>query len=217
MSSLPHPVLDFLHVVETLFGPKGCPWVHSLELSHLQLTLEEEVHEVIAAYAAEDWEGLSDELGDLLFNVLCIARVMERVHQGSWTDPFLKAADKYRRRSPHVFIPGRELKTAKDVEIQWLIIKEQEQALKGKKEKDLDRSLRELPTIPLLAKVLERVKHAPQLQQKIETILEEPSETEEEQLAKDFMRLAQRAYTSNISLEIAGKKFIEKLLPQLHA
>lgn len=215
MTNLNKPVEDFLNVVHALFGPKGCPWTQELDLSQLQRTLEEEVHEVLAAYASEDWEGISDELGDLLFNILCIAKVLEKSGHGVWTDSFAKAADKYKRRSPHVFLPGRELKTAKEVELQWLTIKEQERKERGKSECDLERSLKELPTIPLFAKVLERMKHHPRNNQTLEAFLEAPSDTKEEQIAKEFMLLAQKAYKAKISLETVGKRLLKELLPQL--
>lgn len=215
MDSVPPSIVDFLYVVEKLFGPKGCPWVRELDLSALELTLEEEVHEVLFSCREGDWDGLSDELGDLLFNVLCIAKVMDKKKHMVWTDPFAKAADKYRRRSPHVFIPGRELKTSKEVEIQWLRIKEQEQKNKGKNEKNVERSLRELPTLSAFAKVIERFKHDQEATMRLETLLNEPSNSEEEEIAKEFMRVAQRAYRSNVSLEIAGKQFLEKVIDQV--
>ena len=215
MTPIPKPVHDFLETVEKLFGDAGCPWLKELDVEMLQRTLNEEVHEVSAACSFHDWPGLADELGDLLFNILCLSKVYEKLGHGSWTDPFLKATEKFQRRNPHVFLPGRSLKTAKEVEIQWLKIKAEERAAKGKHEKDFDRAVRDLPTLPLFLKVLERMKHAPHIKKRLEKLLDQPSSSQEETLAKEFLRLTSQAYDNNVSLEIEGKRLMKKWLPHL--
>ena len=208
-------VQDFLKVVETLFGADGCPWVKELQLSLLQRSLLEETHEVIASIAVQDWDELADELGDLLFNVMCIAKVMEREGVFSWQEPFVRAARKQTRRSPHVFLPGRKLQTRKEVEIQWQEIKKEEKKLKKTDESELEKAVKIFPATTLLEKILDTVGHDEKSRKVLEDRLHTPAPSEKEQMARDFLKIALKAYDYDCSLESLIKKELTSCIASL--
>ena len=96
--------------------------------------------------------------------------------------------------------------------MQWLEIKKQEKEAKGVKEEDLARAVKSLPAISAFAKVLEISQHNQALLQKIEQALQRPSSSDEEEIGKEFLRLAKRAFEKNISLEAAGKRVLRTLI-----
>ena len=56
-------------IMATLRGPNGCPWDKQQDFNSLKPMLVEEVYEVLEAIETKDFEGLSEELGDLLLQV----------------------------------------------------------------------------------------------------------------------------------------------------
>jgi len=199
-------IQDFLHVVHALFGEDGCPWVKELQLELLQRTLLEEAYEVISSISAHEWEEVHDELGDLLFNVLCIAKVLERDGKGMWEKPFLQAAEKYRRRNPHVFLPGKKLKTRKEVEKQWLEIKKTEKKSAKVEKNDLEKRMKGFPSVTLAEKLFDRIGHDEKRKSWLLAYLHEPASSQEQQLAREFLSMALLAYEKGLSLESLLRK-----------
>jgi MazG family protein len=100
-------VKDRLEKLENLLailrGPDGCPWDREQELPDLRAYLLEEAHEVAAAIDHDNDDELEAELGDLLFQVVFVARLCEeagRFDLGSVIDRIHK---KMIDRHPHVF------------------------------------------------------------------------------------------------------------------
>ena len=58
-----------IEIMATLRGPDGCPWDKQQDFNSLKPMLVEEVYEVLEAIENSDFDGLSEELGDLLFLV----------------------------------------------------------------------------------------------------------------------------------------------------
>src|SRR5438105_10845597 len=59
-----------VEIMATLRGPNGCPWDKQQDLNSLKPMLVEEVYEVLEAIENDDFDGLSEELGDLLLHVI---------------------------------------------------------------------------------------------------------------------------------------------------
>jgi MazG family protein len=80
-----------------------CPWDREQSFSTLKTYLLEETHETLAALDEDAPEPLRDELGDLLFQVLFLARIAE---ERGWFDIDAVAGGIERKmieRHPHVF------------------------------------------------------------------------------------------------------------------
>jgi tetrapyrrole methylase family protein/MazG family protein len=86
-----------------LRAPDGCAWDRAQTVSTIRPHLVEEFHEVLEALDAEDDDQLRDELGDLLFLVVFIARMTEEAGGFDLASVVEGIDAKLRRRHPHVF------------------------------------------------------------------------------------------------------------------
>ena len=95
---------DGLHaVIQRLHGPDGCPWDREQTHASLRPHLLEECYETLEAIDASDSEALSEELGDVLLQVLMHAAVAERSAEFDLADGIEQITRKLVRRHPHVF------------------------------------------------------------------------------------------------------------------
>ena len=94
---------EFQDVVAHLRAPEGCPW--DREQTHLSLRpyLLEETYEVLTALDEEDQDALSEELGDLLLQVVLHAQIASEYGEFTMVDVLKGIQEKLIRRHPHVF------------------------------------------------------------------------------------------------------------------
>ena len=130
-----------------LRGPEGCPWDRVQDYDTLKGLLLEEAYEVVDAASARDFDGLEDELGDLLFLITFYSRIAEEEGRFTIDDVVERVHAKLIRRHPHVFGEVRAGNAGEALQ-SWLAVKEQERAVEGKRAKNsvLDGILRSLPS-----------------------------------------------------------------------
>jgi MazG family protein len=131
-----------VEIMATLRGPNGCPWDKQQDFNSLKPMLVEEVYEVIEAIENNDFDGLSEELGDLLLHVVFHAHLGKEAGQFDINTVIQKISDKLVRRHPHVF-GGESASTPEEVIKNWETIKAQEKAEKLKSRTPEQRSLLE--------------------------------------------------------------------------
>ena len=122
-----------VEIMATLRGPNGCPWDKQQDFNSLKPMLVEEVYEVLEAIENNDFEGLSEELGDVLLHVVFHACLGKEAGQFDINTVIDKISEKLVRRHPHVF--GTETAgTPEEVIKNWEAIKakEKEQKLEGR-------------------------------------------------------------------------------------
>src|SRR5690606_37456565 len=83
--------------------PGGCPWDRAQTTVSLGPYLLEEAFETVDALASGDLEAVREELGDVLVNVLMIARIAEEAGQFGLAAVAEATREKLVRRHPHVF------------------------------------------------------------------------------------------------------------------
>jgi MazG family protein len=105
-----------------LRSPDGCPWDREQTFDTIKPYLLEETYEVMDAIDARDWDGLADELGDLLLQVVFFSQMAKEAGHFEVSDAIEAINSKLIRRHPHVFGEG-EAKTAADVVRKWDEIK----------------------------------------------------------------------------------------------
>jgi MazG family protein len=118
-----------------LRGPEGCPWDREQDYDTLKGLLLEEAYEVIDAANARDFNGLEDELGDLLFQVVFYSRLAEEEGRFAIDDVIERVHAKLIRRHPHVFGEVRA-RNADEALKSWLHVKEQERGSASQGEDD---------------------------------------------------------------------------------
>jgi tetrapyrrole methylase family protein/MazG family protein len=113
------------HVIDRLHAPDGCPWDREQTHETLRPHLLEESYEALEAIDRDDPAALTEELGDVLLQVLMHAAVAERLEEFSFGDIVEHIARKLIRRHPHVFGEGTAA-TAEEVYQNWEALKQQE-------------------------------------------------------------------------------------------
>src|SRR5215469_3652084 len=131
-----------VEIMATLRGPDGCPWDKQQDFNSLKPMLVEEVYEVLEAVENNDFEGLSEELGDLLLHVLFNAQLGKEAGRFDIDTVIDQISDKLVRRHPHVF-GDESASTPEEVIKNWEAIKAQEKAQKLKSRTAEQRSLLE--------------------------------------------------------------------------
>ena len=120
---------DLLAIMAALRTPKtGCPWDLEQDFSTIAPYTIEEAHEVADAIARGDMVDLTDELGDLLLQVVFHDRMAEEAGHFAFPDVVEAVTSKMIRRHPHVFGPDAGRLTPEDVKGLWGRIKAQEKA-----------------------------------------------------------------------------------------
>jgi len=148
-----------LEIMARLRDPdSGCPWDREQTHATIAPYTIEEAYEVDEAIRAGDFEGLKDELGDLLLQVVYHAQMASEGGRFAFSDVVEAICDKLVRRHPHVFaeadLSGPALGEA------WEDAKARERAEKarglGRKPDLFDDVPRALPALARAAKLLKR-------------------------------------------------------------
>ena len=117
-------------VMRRLLGPDGCPWDREQSLETLRKYVLEEACEVIDAIDAGDRQGLREELGDLLLQVVFQAELARREGSFAIDDVVAGIVDKLVHRHPHVF-GDVSAKDADEVLRNWEKLKAKEKGERG--------------------------------------------------------------------------------------
>jgi nucleoside triphosphate diphosphatase len=112
-------------LMEHLRGPDGCPWDRDQNYDSVKGMLLEEAYEVVDAVNLKDFEGLEEELGDLLFQVVFYSRLAEEDGKFDISAVIQTVHDKLIRRHPHVFGETRAA-NAEEALKSWTAAKEKE-------------------------------------------------------------------------------------------
>ncbi len=112
-------------IIARLRGPQGCPW--DLEQTHLSLkpNLVEECYEVMEAIDQGDSRKLSEELGDLLMQIVLHAQIAAEWGNFDIKEVLRKINAKLIHRHPHIFGEAK-VKDAQEVVLSWEALKKKE-------------------------------------------------------------------------------------------
>jgi len=122
---------DLVAIMNRLREPGGCPWDREQTYATLRGYMIEECYEVVDALDRADLPALCEELGDLLFQIVFLARLAREDGAFAAADVVEGIAAKMVRRHPHVFGEAR-VADAAEVLVRWEEIKKVEKALAGK-------------------------------------------------------------------------------------
>ena len=112
-------------VIERLHAPDGCPWDREQTHASLRPHLLEEAYEALEAIDSGDIGALTEELGDVLLQVLMHAAVGHREGTFDYGDVNAFITQKLIRRHPHVFGEATAA-DAEEVYKNWEALKQQE-------------------------------------------------------------------------------------------
>ena len=92
-----------IEIADALHGPNGCPWDKKQTFQSLRPHVLEEVHELLDSIDEEDFKGMVEELGDILFQILFFAKLGEKSKTFTLEEIITIVSEKLVRRHPHVF------------------------------------------------------------------------------------------------------------------
>ncbi len=174
-------VSRFIDLIAHLRAPDGCPWDRKQTLLTLRTNLLEESHEVLEAIDTNNMEGLKEELGDLLLQIVLQAQIASETHCFNLFEVINGIFNKIVFRHPHVF--GKvKVDDVSGVLQNWERWKAEERVSKNKPENTsiLASVPKSLPSLSLAQKYQERAARVgfdwPDIAPVIEKIEEEIAE-----------------------------------------
>jgi XTP/dITP diphosphohydrolase len=145
--------LALVEIMDTL--REKCPWDKKQTIHSLRSNTIEELYELVDAIVEEDWDGIKEELGDIILHVLFYAKIGNE--QGKFTlDEVLEGiANKLIHRHPHIY-GDVKVENEDDVKRNWEQLKLQE----GKGTKTILSGVpNSLPSMVKALRIQEKVKH----------------------------------------------------------
>ncbi|MHB1415858.1 MAG: bifunctional methyltransferase/pyrophosphohydrolase YabN [Chloroflexota bacterium] len=147
------------YVIARLRAPGGCPWDREQTHDSLKPYLIEEAYEALDALDLADVAKISEELGDLLLQVVLHAQVGEEAGEFSMEDVLRGINAKLIRRHPHVF-GDISVRDSAEVLRNWAQIKRTEHADEEKAASLLGEIPRQLPALAYALSVQKRAARA---------------------------------------------------------
>ncbi len=153
-----------LNLMQALRDPNGgCAWDRQQDYQSIVPFTLEEVYEVVETIENQDFIGLKEELGDLLFQIVFYAQLAQEEKRFNFNDIVNGICDKLISRHPHVFA-DQNYQTEEELSQAWHEAKQAEKQAKLIKTNNavIDESL--LSDIP---KVLPELKRAQKMQKRV--------------------------------------------------
>jgi MazG family protein len=141
-------------LVESLRGKHGCPWDQKQTPRTMLIYLIEEMYELADAIESNHAEDVREELGDVLFHIVFMARLFQETGEFSIYDVAREITDKMIRRHPHVFGTAR-VDNTDTVKHNWHKIKQDEKK-PGKEKSVIDSVPKRLPALMRTYQICER-------------------------------------------------------------
>jgi len=109
-----------------------CPWDRKQTIGTLRQLTIEETYELADAITANDWQGIREELGDLLLHIVFYAKIGTEQGQFSLEEVIHGICDKLVSRHPHIY-GDVQVKDEEEVKSNWekLKLKEGKKSVLG--------------------------------------------------------------------------------------
>lgn len=200
-----------------------CPWDKKQTIQTLRKQTIEETYELADAITDEDWEGIKEELGDLLLHIVFYSRIGAEKQLFTFDDVIETVCNKLIARHPHIY-SSVKVNSEEDVKQNWEQIK-----LKEGKKSVLSGVPNSLPALIKAIRLQEKTKQVgfewdaiDQVKEKVDEEIEElyeavdggVQEKVEEEFGDVLFALVNYARFAKIDPELAlertNKKFIRR-------
>ena len=200
-------------LIETLRGPKGCPWDIEQTPNSLTKHLVEECYELVEAIENNDLDNIEEEIGDLLLNLSYQIVFLKEKHYSNEENLIKKLFSKIHTRHPHVF-SDLELSDSASVEKNW-------QKIKNKSNKNnIDRMPKYLPSLILAQKIQKKYSNLNKVSSEIDSlsnmknIINEQKSLSSDMVGKILFEVSNYARLNKIDSEKSLKKYINNYMDQ---
>ena len=121
---------ELVKILDTLRSDKGCPWDKEQNERTITNYFLEEVYEAVEALNQGDDQALAEELGDVMMEVVFLARIFKEKRKFTIADALESINQKMIRRHPHVF--GHQvIESSERVIYEWHRQKQEEKERKS--------------------------------------------------------------------------------------
>jgi tetrapyrrole methylase family protein / MazG family protein len=192
------PIRQLLEIMASLRSAQGCPWDREQDHKSLRWHAVEEVYELMDAIEAGDDEEMTEELGDLLLQVVFHAQLGRERGVFDFDGVCNRLAAKLIRRHPHVF-GDVTAESIDEVWANWEAIKKAEKAgSRAERKSMLDGVPRHLPALSRAQKLFKKARKAGL---EPATAGRKPSRSLLAERAKELFELAASCENDGISAE----------------
>lgn len=115
-NELGNAFLNLVQIMDEL--REKCPWDKKQTIQSLRQMTIEETYELADAITESDWQGIREELGDLLLHILFYARIGREQQQFTLEQVIEGISKKLIDRHPHIY-GNVEVKDEEDVKKNW--------------------------------------------------------------------------------------------------
>ena len=215
---------QFLRLVEIMDELREkCPWDKKQTIQTLRQLTIEETYELTDAITDEDWQGIKEELGDLMLHLVFYAKIGAEKNKFTLQDVIKGVCEKLINRHPHIY---GDVKVADEEEVKrnWEKLK-----LKEGKKSILSGVPKSLPSMVKAMRLQEKAKQVGFEWENKEQVWEKVKEEEnelfeaiksnnkehiEEELGDYFFSIVNFARFLHVdadnALELTNKKFISR-------
>ncbi len=215
---------QFLRLVEIMDELREkCPWDKKQTIQTLRQLTIEETYELTDAITDEDWQGIKEELGDLMLHLVFYAKIGAEKNKFTLQDVIMGVCEKLINRHPHIY---GDVKVADEEEVKrnWEKLK-----LKEGKKSILSGVPKSLPSMVKAMRLQEKAKQVGFEWENKEQVWEKVKEEEnelfeaiksnnkehiEEELGDYFFSIVNFARFLQVdadnALELTNKKFISR-------
>ncbi len=145
--------LALVEIMDTL--REQCPWDKKQTIHSLRSNTIEELYELVDAIVEEDWDGIKEELGDIMLHILFYAKIGNEQSKFTLDEVMEGIAKKLIHRHPHIY-GDVKVENEDDVKRNWEQLKLQE----GKGTKTILSGVpNSLPSMVKALRIQEKVKH----------------------------------------------------------
>lgn len=102
-----------VEILDILRSEEGCPWDREQDEKNIANFFLEEVYEAVEALYLQDYPSLAEELGDVMMEVVFLARIAKEKGHFAMADILQGINEKMIRRHPHVFGEKKGINSAR--------------------------------------------------------------------------------------------------------
>ncbi|MBQ2253262.1 MAG: MazG family protein [Clostridia bacterium] len=188
---------DLYDLMAILRAPGGCPWDREQTHNTIRMNMLEEAYEAVDAIDKKDDDGLCEELGDLLMQVIFHEQIAQGRNAFTMEEILDGVCRKLIVRHPHVF-GDVKVNDSGEVLSNWESIKNQTKGMETLRD-TLDGIATALPTLMRAQKIVSRTKKQ---NRDVRELMPEPT-NEKERIGKALFTLALEAKELGIDAEEA--------------
>lgn len=201
-------------VIYRLRAPGGCPWDQKQTHESLRHHLIEEAYELIDAINEADDDGIIEELGDVLLQVLLHSQIGEDSGYFSVDDVIHTLAEKMIRRHPHVF-GDVTVSSEADVIENWQAIKAKEKANRQSVFDGVPKSASPLVKAEAISKILADLDgQVPSVDEALKAFRHSDVKDKEQRLGMLLFALVTEARYDKVKSDVALESYNQSIMKQ---